>query len=742
MSLARFAAAVAVVVYPASASAQAPDFDGASYRALLCDGAPATDPVGDEPSGEGHRDVVGTSDAPSAYFASDDGFFYARMRLDDDPRASGADLKPHAWGLEFDLDGVETTYEHLVLADGKGPGCWGGEDGIALWQNTEQNDPGTTGDVAEALVDCFGAPPSTYWHVTEAGSSFGHPTPNADWFFTLAVPWPVLEAAGYSPTTAVKVWIGTSSTSQALGGDISCFNNAVADDPGLGDTGGDDTILDPDGDADGDGLTNQDEADLGTDPEDADTDDDGLNDGDEVAIGTDPLDPDTDDDGLNDGDEIDAGTDPLDPDTDDDGELDGAEAHLDTDGDGTNDALESSLADADGDGVNDELDADDADPCVPNAAAAGCDQDGDGLDNAGEAAAGTDPLNPDTDGDGESDGAEAGLDTDGDGTNDALESSTDDADSDGVADEFDAADDDACAPSTSAASCDQDGDGLDNAGEATAGTDPTDPDTDDDGAPDGAEAGLDTDGDGTNDALESSVADLDADGVVDEQDPANADPCVPSAASAACDQDGDGLTNGVEAVLGTDPTNPDTDGDGEGDGAEAFVDSDGDGRSDAIESSLADADHDGVVDELDAADGDPCRPDPDAPTCPLSDTTRDAPDDALPVDEGDEGDEGDDGDDAATGGRSTTTLDLVCFGAGCRRGADRGDGDEVGVAAVLDDCPGPLFDGDGDGVAESCGAAMVDAPSCACGASTPADAGLAGAALAFAALVSRRRRRG
>ena len=46
-----------------------------------------------------------------------------------------------------------------------------------------------------------------------------------------------------------------------------------------------------DGDDDGDGLSNQEEADLGTDPNNPDTDGDGLADGDEVTLGTDPLDP-------------------------------------------------------------------------------------------------------------------------------------------------------------------------------------------------------------------------------------------------------------------------------------------------------------------------------------------------------------------------------------------------------------------------------------------------------------------
>jgi hypothetical protein len=66
-------------------------------------------------------------------------------------------------------------------------------------------------------------------------------------------------------------------------------------------------------DSDGDGLIDDYEDQIGTDPLKRDTDDDGLEDGDEISIGTDPLDSDTDDDGILDGqDDL-----PLIPDDDD-----------------------------------------------------------------------------------------------------------------------------------------------------------------------------------------------------------------------------------------------------------------------------------------------------------------------------------------------------------------------------------------------------------------------------------------
>lgn len=65
----------------------------------------------------------------------------------------------------------------------------------------------------------------------------------------------------------------------------------------------------PPADSDGDGLTDDEERSLGTDPGLSDTDDDGAEDGFEVETGTDPLNPDTDGDGFEDG----RDADPLDP---------------------------------------------------------------------------------------------------------------------------------------------------------------------------------------------------------------------------------------------------------------------------------------------------------------------------------------------------------------------------------------------------------------------------------------------
>jgi hypothetical protein len=119
-------------------------------------------------------------------------------------------------------------------------------------------------------------------------------------------------------------------------------------------------------DLDGDGLTNEQEAILGTSPTNWDTDGDGLSDYYEIQIGSDPLKWDTDGDGLSDSLELRLGTLFNVADTDGDGLLDGEEVRRLENGvmvggwqvtmpDGaafwvSSDPLQ---ADADGDGLND-----------------------------------------------------------------------------------------------------------------------------------------------------------------------------------------------------------------------------------------------------------------------------------------------------------------------------------------------------------------------------------------------------
>lgn len=150
------------------------------------------------------------------------------------------------------------------------------------------------------------------------------------------------------------------------------------------------------GDADGDGLCADREAELGTSDDASDTDGDGIPDGIEVGVPWLDADPTTT-------------TDPLHADTDRGGLSDGAE---DADQNGRVDPGESD--------PNDPLDA----PFEP-------DSDGDGVPDAFEQLSGTDPFDPDSDGDGIPDGIDGYADTDGDGLIDALDPDSDD---DGIPD--------------------------------------------------------------------------------------------------------------------------------------------------------------------------------------------------------------------------------------------------------------------------------------------------------------------
>ena len=116
-------------------------------------------------------------------------------------------------------------------------------------------------------------------------------------------------------------------------------------------------------DSDFDGLTDEVELQLGTDPQKADSDADGLEDMIELLIGYDPLSPDSDsngtpdieedldDDGLSNGDEIALGTNIFSDDSDFDGLSDGDEMNIygtdptdpDSDGDGVYDGAELSM---------------------------------------------------------------------------------------------------------------------------------------------------------------------------------------------------------------------------------------------------------------------------------------------------------------------------------------------------------------------------------------------------------------
>lgn len=288
-------------------------------------------------------------------------------------------------------------------------------------------------------------------------------------------------------------------------------------------------------DTDGDGLTDGQEVNTyGTDPLDTDTDDDDITDGQEVNAGTDPNVPndgegddseddpnenndDPDEDGLTNTEEAALGTLPDVADTDKDGLSDGAEVKThgtdplnpDTDHGGVTDGAEVRR------GTNPKDNPEDDFPFPSD------DPDQDGLTNSEEADLGTEPFDEDTDGDGLKDGDEVKThntdplkrDTDGGGVDDGAEISA------GTEPVSTPSDDVTIDPSL-----DTDGDGLKDVEENSLGTDPTKKDTDRDGLTDGAEVNTyntdplnpDTDGGGALDGYEVSVGSNAIDKPVDD----------------------------------------------------------------------------------------------------------------------------------------------------------------------------------------------------------------------------------
>jgi len=130
-----------------------------------------------------------------------------------------------------------------------------------------------------------------------------------------------------------------------------------------------------------------------------DSDGDGLSDEEEKAIGTDPLNPDTDGDHLNDGLERAAGLDPLTPDISGPGVPVNCNYAADDDADFLNNCEERvigtdpCIADTDGDGLSDFVELmSQTNPLVPEDLT---DTDRDGVSNADEVMAHTDPLSND-----------------------------------------------------------------------------------------------------------------------------------------------------------------------------------------------------------------------------------------------------------------------------------------------------------------------------------------------------------
>jgi len=208
----------------------------------------------------------------------------------------------------------------------------------------------------------------------------------------------------------------------------------------------------------------------------------------------------------------------------------------------------SVIMDINGDGV---INAIDIQFCTNVVLGLQIDSDNDGLADSYEQCIGTDPHNPDTDGDGLTDGEEVLIY----GT-DPLDPDTDD---DTITD----------------------GDEVDTGSDPTDPTDPGDhpsdgPDSDNDGLIDDVETETGVFVSPSDTGTDPHNPDTDGDGFTDGDEALiyGTDPCDPNSHPDfdPNDRDGDGLSDDDELLYGTDPDDPDTDDDGLGDGFEVCYD--------------------------------------------------------------------------------------------------------------------------------------------------------------------------
>jgi outer membrane protein OmpA-like peptidoglycan-associated protein len=485
-------------------------------------GAPFGDSAEDAPYEQ--INLVGNADNPVGHWWIDTTSVYVRIRLARSPASITlggtfeGDFGTYGWGILVDTDDNPSDFEHLVAIDDSGLrlASWG-EASLPGWTS----EPGTIAIVDDVPMEETTPISDDLAKVTAADTSFGD-TENA--YLDLAIPrsWVGLGESSARArialvtdfnrtTTGFEYDIAAEESAEELAaalsdpigddgdGDMLSLSDEidVGTDPQNADTDGDgypdgdevliyetdpldpvdpdpsidedcddvpdgvDTLVDPDADADGDGLSNSMEWACETDPcvADFDVDGDGINNEDEAACGGDPCvaEEDVDGDGISTADEISAGTDPCSieesTDTGDESESDtgdesesesdtgdepdpGGESdtgeepvsETDEDCDGIADHADDEIVftageDNDGDGIPNDLEIDicGTDPCQYD-----LDPDLDGLGNGREVDCGTNPCSPDSDSDGiwdneEMEGDDCGPDTDGDGIIDALD---------------------------------------------------------------------------------------------------------------------------------------------------------------------------------------------------------------------------------------------------------------------------------------------------------------------------------
>lgn len=227
----------------------------------------------------------------------------------------------------------------ILPSDGSNPGQLVSSATVAIVNSVPVADAGTNGTVVERRT----------YTLSGSGSSDLDPQDNLTYRWVQLNADPIVQLSDVTSSTPTFTAPSISSTAMLQ------FGLTVSDGESTSAQATVVVLVSPVADADADGLDDEEEMVLGTDPMRGDTDRDGIKDGDEVAGGSLPLDEDSDDDGVRDGDEVspfedtdmDTKLNVLDHDSDNDGLFDGLEQGITGPLAGTDESAGQFAADAD-----------------------------------------------------------------------------------------------------------------------------------------------------------------------------------------------------------------------------------------------------------------------------------------------------------------------------------------------------------------------------------------------------------
>jgi MYXO-CTERM domain-containing protein len=239
---------------PAQAMAIVPP--DAAFVPFTCNGQVMTDGTRDPHTD--HRDIVGDETYYAVSRAIDANNLYLRLRLNGDPRNSTAgigDLRPFGWGFVVDAapfnvlpDGTYTSYDYLVHLNGTGS-----PDLLRMVANdpntqTEPNDP-TASANGPLVWSLQHGVPNPVWHVQEVPGATAFSQGNPDFLLTFIIPWVELAKAGITPSTPVRMWIGSTNSNNSIDRDFACSSQSSGQT--MNDIDPDPVTFDPDIDVDG-----------------------------------------------------------------------------------------------------------------------------------------------------------------------------------------------------------------------------------------------------------------------------------------------------------------------------------------------------------------------------------------------------------------------------------------------------------------------------------------------------------